>query len=79
MGVFILRAMLLLLAALPALCTSVAIQYAAITVPFWDHTELIHWIASWHDGSFRFSSLWAPHNQTRPLVYRFVVLAMLGI
>lgn len=35
--------------------------------------------ASWYDGNFRFSSLWEPHNQTRPLVYRFVMLAMLGI
>jgi hypothetical protein len=66
--------MLFLFVALPALYTFVAIQYASITVPFWDHTELIHWIASWYDGSFRFSSLWEPHNHTRPLVYRFVMV-----
>lgn len=69
-----LRAMLFLLAALPVFYNFMAIQYSAITVPFWDHTELIHWIASWYDGSFRFSSLWEPHNHTRPLVYRFVML-----
>lgn len=68
------RAMLFLFVALPALYTFVAIQYASITVPFWDHTELIHWIASWYDGSFHFSSLWEPHNHTRPLVYRFVMV-----
>lgn len=73
-GASLLRVMLFLLAGLPALYIFVAIQYSAITVPFWDHTELIQWIASWHDGSFRFSSLWAPHNHTRPLVYRFVML-----
>ena len=73
-GVSMLRLMLFMLAALPALYIFVAIQYSAITVPFWDHTELIRWIASWYDGNFRFSSLWSPHNQTRPLVYRFVML-----
>ncbi len=70
----LLRGTLFLLAALPALYVFIAIQYSSITVPFWDHTELIHWIASWYDGNFRFSSLWEPHNQTRPLVYRFVML-----
>jgi hypothetical protein len=73
-GVSILRVMLFLLAALPVLYNFVAIQYASITMPFWDHTELIHWIASWYDGKFHFSSLWEPHNHTRPLVYRFVML-----
>ena len=73
-GTSVLRLMLYLLAAAPLLYVFVAIQYSAITVPFWDHTELIRWISSWYDGSFRFSSLWAPHNQTRPLVYRFVML-----
>ncbi|MDB5822770.1 MAG: hypothetical protein JWR21_1474 [Herminiimonas sp.] len=68
------HAVLFLLSALPALYTFVAVQYAAITVPFWDHVELIRWIASWYDGSFRFSSLWEPHNHTRPFVYRFVML-----
>lgn len=73
-GAPVLRVMLFLFAALPAVYVFFAIQYSAITVPFWDHTELIHWIASWYDGSFRFSSLWEPHNHTRPLVYRFVML-----
>lgn len=73
-GMSLLRVMLFLLATLPPLYVFVAIQYSAITLPFWDHTELIQWIASWYDGSFRFSSLWAPHNHTRPLVYRFVML-----
>lgn len=70
----LLRVFLFVLAALPALYIFGAIQYASITVPFWDHTELIHWITSWHDGTFQVSSLWEPHNHTRPLVYRFVML-----
>jgi hypothetical protein len=37
--------LLILLAAIPAVYLLLAIQYSAITVPFWDHTELIHWIA----------------------------------
>lgn len=71
----ILRTILLLLATLPALYVFVAIQYSAITVPFWDHVEIFYWISAWYDGSFHFSSLWTPHNHTRPLVYRLVMLA----
>lgn len=62
------------LAALPALYILVAIQYSALTVPFWDHTELIHWIVPLCEGNFHFSSLWAPHNHTRPFVYRLVMV-----
>ncbi|MFA5983884.1 MAG: hypothetical protein WC782_07680 [Methylococcaceae bacterium] len=73
-GLLSLRVMLFILAAIPPLYIFLAIQYSAITVPFWDHTELIRWIAAWYDGDFKFSSLWAPHNHTRPLVYRAVML-----
>ena len=66
--------LLLVLAAVPPLYILVAIQYSAITVPFWDHTELIRWITAWHEGNFHFSSLWAPHNHTRPFVYRLVMV-----
>jgi hypothetical protein len=66
--------LLLTLAAVPPLYILVAIQYSAITVPFWDHTELIRWITAWNEGDFHFSSLWAPHNHTRPFVYRFVMV-----
>ncbi len=66
--------LLFVLAAIPPLYILIMIQYSAITVPFWDHTELIRWIAAWHDGTFHFSSLWAPHNHTRPFVYRLVML-----
>lgn len=66
--------LLIALSAVPAVYLLFAIQYSAITVPFWDHTELIHWIADWREGNFHVSSLWAPHNHTRPLVYRLVML-----
>lgn len=68
------NSVLILLAAIPAVYLLLAIQYSAITVPFWDHTELIRWIAAWREGNFHFSSLWAPHNHTRPFVYRLVML-----
>ncbi|MBQ0823535.1 hypothetical protein KBI52_25420 [Microvirga sp. HBU67558] len=69
------RRALYVLAVLPAAYVFVVIQYSAITLPFWDHTELIRWISAWHDGTFTFSSLLAPHNHTRPLVYRGVMMA----
>lgn len=68
------RAALFFLGLLPALYVFFAIQYSVITVPFWDHTELIKWVAASYDGKFEISSLWAPHNHTRPLVYRAVML-----
>src|SRR4051812_25030823 len=69
-----LAAALIGLALLPAIYLLIAIQYAAITVPFWDHTELIRWIANWHEGHFSIWSLGAPHNHTRPFVYRLVMV-----
>src|SRR5260370_31809965 len=66
--------LLILLVAIPAVYLLLAIQYSAITVPFWDHTELIHWIADWREGNFHFSRLWAPHNHARPFVYRLVMV-----
>jgi len=68
------RIILFLLSLIPAIYLFIAIQYSAITVPFWDHAEMIQWISSWYDGTFQISSLWAPHNETRPFVYRVVML-----
>lgn len=73
-GAASIRFFLYVFIALPPVYIFFAIQYSAITVPFWDHCELIRWITSWYDGNFYFSSLWAPHNHTRPLVYRSVML-----
>jgi len=66
--------LLIVLTALPAIYLLAAIQYAAITVPFGDHVDLIRFIVPWYEGNFHFSSLWAPHNHTRPLVYRLVMI-----
>lgn len=68
------RIVLLLLSSIPAIYLLIVIQYSAITVPFWDHAEMVLWISSWYDGTLRISSLWAPHNETRPFVYRVVML-----
>ena len=51
------------------------LQYIAITVPFWDHCELGRLMIRIHDQGFHASDLWAPHNHTRPAVYRAVLLA----
>lgn len=58
----------------PAVFLFFAIQYSAITVPFWDHLELGRTIIQIHDTGFQWSYLWAPHNQDRPLTYRAVLL-----
>lgn len=58
----------------PAIFVFFAIQYSAITVPFWDHCELGRFMIRIHDTGFRWSYLWAPHTHTRPLTYRAVLL-----
>jgi hypothetical protein len=58
----------------PAIFLFFAIQYSAITVPFWDHCELGRLMIKIHDTGFRWSYLWAPHTHTRPLTYRGVLL-----
>ena len=58
----------------PALFVLLIIQYSAITVPFWDHCELGRLLIPIHDHGFQLASLWAPHNQHRPLTYRAVLL-----
>ena len=51
-----------------------AIQYSAITVPFWDHVELVKYISSYYDGTLNISDLWQPHNHSRPFTYRLIFL-----
>jgi hypothetical protein len=72
-GLSILRGALIVLAVMPALYLFLAIQRGAITVPFWDHCELINTLTPWYDGTFHVSSLFAPQNQARPLLYRLVM------
>jgi hypothetical protein len=70
-----LKAPLLALAAIPPLFLLVAVQYGAITFPFYDHCELVKLFVAVSDGTFAWHDLWAPHLHTRPLVYRAVMLA----
>src|SRR4029453_10852865 len=58
----------------PALFVFFAIQYSAITAPFWDHCELGRLLVKIHHGDFHASDLWAPHNQARPLLFRALLL-----
>lgn len=58
----------------PALFLFFAIQYSAITVPFWDHVELGRTLIRIHDTGFHWSYLWEPHNHSRPMTYRAVLL-----
>lgn len=57
-----------------ALYLFVAIQYGAVTVPHWDHVEFIKILSAYHDGTLTFSSLFAFHNQARPVVSRLLFL-----
>lgn len=70
----LLRPLLCAAVVAPAVFLFFAIQYSAITVPFWDHCELGRLLIRIHDQGFELASLWAPHNQHRPLTYRAVLL-----
>lgn len=69
-----LRAAALIFALLPALYVFLAIQYGALTVPYWDHVELVRLIETIKTGGFSIEQLWAPHNHSRPLFYRLIYL-----
>lgn len=69
-----LSASLWLLGAAPLGFFVLAVQYSAITFPFWDHCEMIRYFAMLHDHTLHVSDLWAPHNHSRPLTFRTLVL-----
>jgi hypothetical protein len=51
-----------------------AVQRSAILFPFWDHCEFISYFSKIHDHTLRISELWAPHNHSRPLMLRIIIL-----
>jgi hypothetical protein len=61
--------------AAPALFLLLAVQASAITVPFWDHAELISIIDHYYSGTLEAKELWRPHNHSRPFTYRTIYLA----
>jgi hypothetical protein len=73
-GLNLLRVAFVALALAPPIYLFCAIQYSAITYPYWDHVDLLPWIAAFYDGHVSISSLWAPHNHSRPLLYRVVYM-----
>jgi hypothetical protein len=70
----LLKSILIALIFLPPLYLFVMIQYSAITFPFWDHVDLVRFLAAFHDHTLHFSDLVSPHNQTRPLTYRIIYI-----
>jgi hypothetical protein len=65
---------LVALVALPPIFVFCAVQYAAVTLPYWDHVELGRMIVDYRDGHMAWSQLWAGHNHDRPLTYRVLLL-----
>src|SRR4051812_39345813 len=58
---------LVALALLPPLYLFTMVQYSGLTYPFWDENDLLRWISDLYTGHLDVSSLWAPHNHSRPL------------
>lgn len=61
-------------ALLPAAYVFAAVQYSGLTYPFWDNTDLVRWLVDMYGGHLRLTSLWAPHNHSRPLTLRVIYL-----
>jgi hypothetical protein len=59
----------------PLIFFVVAVQYSALTYPFWDHCEFIAYFVKIHDHRLALRDLWAPHNHARPLIFRLIILA----
>lgn len=66
---------LLICALAPPLFLFVSIQRSAITYPFWDHCEMIHYFNDVRADRFKVQDLFKPHNHSRPATYRAVILA----
>src|SRR5260370_2147033 len=67
--------LLSLLVIAPAGFLFAAVQYSALTFPFWDHCEIVSYFVKVHDHTLRLPDLWAPHNHARPFTYRILILA----
>ncbi|WP_212758113.1 hypothetical protein [Usitatibacter palustris] len=59
----------------PAIYFIAMTQYSAVTHPHWDHVELARFIVAYYDGTLSFWDLFAPHNHTRPFLYRLIYVA----
>jgi hypothetical protein len=70
----LLASVLLGIAFLPAAYVFVVIQYSGLTYPFWDANDLLPYISDLISGHLSISSLWAPHNQSRPATLRVLYI-----
>lgn len=68
------RVVLGVAALLPAIYLLLAIQHGALTHPFWDHVELTFLFDELYAGTLQFADLLVPHNHSRPLVNRALLL-----
>ncbi len=71
---FVLRPFCWLVILAPLIFFVLMVQYSAILFPFWDHCEMIKYFVKIHDHTLQARDLWAPHNHSRPLVLRALVL-----
>ena len=66
------QGVLMFMIAAPPLYLFFAIQYGAITVPYWDHVNLITFIDKYYNGTLAWADLWSPVGHARPLTYRLI-------
>jgi len=70
----LLQLVLWVLIIVPPLFLLAGMQYAALTLPFWDHFELIDSIDRAASGTLTLPDLWSAHNHSRPMMYRIVMV-----
>lgn len=74
----IIEALWLSLAALAPAAIFVVLIKFAVNAPYWDDWALVQILHHWNDGSFRFSEVFAQHNEHRIVFPQLLMLAMAG-
>src|SRR6476469_10077900 len=69
------KAMLVLVALLPAVALLADIHRFAVNVPFMDDWQFVPLLERARNGTLTFQELWAPHDEHRLLLPRLIIIA----
>ena len=69
------RSLLILLGVLPAAFLLADIHSFAVNVPFMDDWQFVPLLEKAKNGTLTFGQVWAPHDEHRLLLLRFIIIA----
>lgn len=67
--------LLALIYAVPILFGFYYISHYAVNVPYWDQWDtIVPWTIEWYEGTFEYSSIFEPQNDSRPVITNILML-----